>query len=77
MSGLFSGADLLREMTDAGFTEHERQNLRLTRAAERLLVRGRLYRFDDATEIECGVSGPFNDVEGIDRANAGGEKGNG
>jgi hypothetical protein len=26
-------------------------------------VRGQLYRFDDADEIEYGVSGPFNDDE--------------
>ena len=51
------------EMHDAGFTRHEIGNQRLRNAAYRLLVRGRLYRFDDADEIEHGVSGPFNDDE--------------
>lgn len=57
-----------REMQEAGFTRHEMSNQRLRDAAYRLLVRGKLYRFDDADEIEYGVSGPFNDDEG--RANA-------
>jgi hypothetical protein len=51
------------EMKEAGFTRHEMSNQRLRDAAYRLLVRGQLYRFDDADEIEYGVSGPFNDDE--------------
>jgi hypothetical protein len=53
-----------QEMNEAGFTHHEMCNQRLRDAAYRLLVRGKLYRFDDADEIEYGVSGPFNDDEG-------------
>lgn len=51
------------EMESAGLTRHERNNQRIRNAVYRLLVRGKLYGFDDATEIECGVSGPFNDDE--------------
>lgn len=58
------------EMKGAGFTSREISNQRLRDAAYRLLVRGKLYGFDDATEIEHGVSGPFNDNEYIDRAGA-------
>jgi len=59
-------------MREAEFTPREISNQRLRDAAYRLLVRGKLYSFDDATEIEYGVSGPFNDVER--RTNAEGEK---
>jgi hypothetical protein len=51
------------EMKEAGFTRHEMSNQRLRDAAYRLLVRGKLYRFNDADEIEYGISGPFNDDE--------------
>ncbi len=68
MSQPISGFLFDREMQEAGFTHHEMSNQRLRDAAYRLLVRGRLYRFNDADEIEYGVSGPFNDDEG--RANA-------
>ena len=54
---------LLGEMDRAGFTRHERNNLRLRNAAERLLLHGRFYYADDDIEIEHGVSGPFNDDE--------------
>lgn len=54
------------EMREAGFTRREISNQRLRDAAYQLLVRGKLYSFDDATEIECGVSGPFNDDENHD-----------
>lgn len=57
---------ILNEMEEAGFTQTERNNFRIREAAVRLLVRGRLYYSDDATEIECGVSGPFNDDENHD-----------
>lgn len=59
------------EMKGEGFTRHEINNQRLREAAYRLLVRGKLYGFDDATEIEHGVSGPRNDNEYVDRANSG------
>jgi hypothetical protein len=64
MSQPISGFLFDREMQEAGFTRHEMSNQRLRDAAYRLLVRGRLYRFNDADEIEYGVSGPFNDDEG-------------
>lgn len=63
MSQLISGFLFDREMKEAGFTRHEMSNQRLRNAAYRLLVRGQLFRFDDADEIEYGVSGPFNDDE--------------
>ena len=63
MSQPMSGFLFDREMKEAGFTRHEMNNQRLRDAAYRLLVRGRLYRFNDEDEIEYGVSGPFNDVE--------------
>ena len=63
MSQPISGFLFDREMQEAGFTRHEMSNQRLRDAAYRLLVRGRLYRFNDADEIEYGVSGPFNDDE--------------
>lgn len=55
---------LMDAMDTAGFTQAERNNERLRRAALRLMIGFRDERFCDETEVEFGVMAPVNEDEG-------------